>query len=65
MKKLRQGDATWYNSKVVLGWDLDTRRNLLRITPNQEAKVGADLASILREAQTAFLCKWRQLLCVL
>ena len=43
LKKLGKGDGAWSTKKTVLGWNLDNDTQLLRLPPNRQAKVKADL----------------------
>ena len=39
LKKLGQGYASWSTQKMVLGWNLNTVSQFLRLPPKQQSKV--------------------------
>ena len=61
-KNLRKGGAAWSTNKMVMGWDLDTLENQLRLMPKHERKVRAPFDTILAAAHQVSLRKWRHLL---
>ena len=64
-KKIHQGDATWSIKKVVLAWELDTRRHHLSLTPNKKVRVKAALDVIPSRTHRVSLCKQKRLLVIL
>ena len=60
--KLCQGDAAWSTKKTVLGWELDTKENQLRLTNKLESKVRTALDTIPVPAHQVYLRKYWQLL---
>ena len=48
LKKLGQGDGSWFTQKTVLGWDLDTIAYLICLPPTRREKVVAALGAIPR-----------------
>ena len=64
-KKIHHGDATWYIKKVVLAWELDTRRHHLSLTPNQKVRVKSALDVIPSGTHRVSLCKQKRLLGIL
>ena len=64
-KKLQERDTAWSTRKFILGWNLDTRRNLLSLPPNREAKANEALSEIPPKLRSCYILKWRRLLGIL
>lgn len=61
-KKLRQGDACWATTKTILGWDLDTVHETLRLPPHRLARLYELLDAFPPSRKRAPIKTWHQLL---
>ena len=65
VKNILQGDAAWSMSKVVLEWELDTKKHHLKITPKKEENMITTLDTIPGGACQVSLHKWIHMLGIL
>jgi hypothetical protein len=61
IKKMKQGDASWETTKVVLGWLLDTVRQTIELPPHRVLRL-QDIFDELRDARRVSHRHWRQVL---
>ena len=46
IKKLRKGDAAWSTNKVILGWAIDTAKQVLTLPEDRKASLLALLDTV-------------------
>ena len=46
LKKLRKGDATWSTKKVILGWEIDTAKQVLTLPDDRKSSLLALLDTV-------------------
>lgn len=62
VKKLLQGDACWSTRKTVLGWDLDTTDETLRLPPHRLERLYSLLDAYPSTRKRVPITEWHQLL---
>ena len=62
LKNLRKGDAAWSTQKVVLGWAIDTVKQLLTLPDDRKTNLLALLDTILPSASRCSRRRWHKLL---
>ena len=59
---MKQGDATWTTSKVILGWLIDTTAKTITLPPHRIARLREILESIAPDQRTIATKDWRKVL---
>ena len=62
LKKLRKGDATWSTKKVILGWAIDTAKQVLTLPEDRKASLLALLDTVPPSASRCSRRCWHKLL---
>ena len=62
LKKLRKGDAAWSTKKVILGWAIDTEKQVLTLPEDRKASLLALLDTVSPSASRCSQRRWHKLL---
>ena len=62
LKKLTKGDANWSTKKVVLGWAIDTAKQIIALPSTNRDRIEDATAGIQNQAERVSKNKWYRLL---
>ena len=62
---MKQGDATWTTSKVILGWLIDTTAKTIALPPHCIERLREILGSIALGQRTIAMKDWHKVVCEL